>query len=32
MNVREQDISKHLIALVFQIFTVCSLTGGKSMT
>jgi len=32
MNVREQDISKHRITLVFQIFTVCSLTGGTSMT
>jgi len=31
MNVREQDISKHRIALVNQIFTACSLIGGTSM-
>jgi len=31
MNVREQDISKHWTALIFQIFMVCSLTGGTSM-
>jgi len=32
MNKCEQDISKHRIALIFQIFMVCSLTGSTSMT